>query len=204
MSRFLTSHRNLTWSAITSRLTYANVMSTIGVFLALGGGAVAAGGGGNNGGGDKGANHQAGGNGGNGGGDTGGKGDGGNSHGHKGGNGGNGGNDNGDNNGGSDSATAGTNTNAALNFTTREGDPVKTDPSSDQAVASASCQDGETLVGGGVRTTNDKEQVRGQSNESKPMVMSSGPDGNAWSARVMDYAGVGLTATAYAICASSK
>ena len=190
------------YPTILSRLTYANVMSTIGVFLALGGGAVAAGGGGH-GGGDKGSHHAGDGSGGNGGGDQGGNDNGGKGH-HKGGNGDNGGNNGGNDGGGNDSTGADTNANGSLNITTRDGDPVKTDPDSSEAVATASCEDNETLVGGGVQTASEKGNVRGSPVEGHPVVQSSGPDGNGWSATVLNDGSLGgVKVTAYAICASS-
>jgi hypothetical protein len=189
--------------AIRSRLTYANVMSTIAVFLALGGGAVAAGGG-KDGGTDKGS-HQADGSGGNGGGDQGGKDNGGKGHGDKGGNSDNGGNDGGNDAGGDDSTDSNTNATGSLGFTTREGDPVSTDSKTSEGVATASCEDNETLVGGGVRTVSGKDNIRGQPVEGNPVVQSSGPDGNGWSAQVLNDGSVGgVKVTAYAICASGS
>jgi hypothetical protein len=196
-----------TYPIVRSRLTYANVMSTIGVFLALGGGAVAAGGGGGNGGGDKGSHHQGDGSGSNGGGDNGGNGgNGGNGHkGDKGDNGDNGGDNGGNNGGGNDSTGADSNASGPLNVTTREGDPVKTDQKTSQAVATASCEDNETLVGGGVKTESEKDKVRGQPVEGNPVVQSSGPDGNGWSATVLNDGSLGgVKVTAYAICAASS
>jgi hypothetical protein len=186
---------------IRARLTYANIMSTIAVFLALGGGALAAGG---DDGGDKGSQHQADGSGGNGGGDQGGKDKGGKGHGDKGGSSDNGGND-GSNDAGNDSTDSNTNATGSLGFTTREGDTVSTDSKTSEAVTTASCEDNETLVGGGVRTVSGKGNVRGQSVEGNPVVQSSGPDGNGWSATVLNDGSVGgVKVTAYAICASSK
>jgi len=174
-------------------------MSTIAVFLALGGGSFAAVSGDKDSGG-QGAQEEQGG-GGNSDGDNAGK----DSKGDKGDKGNNDGNGSGDTNEGNNNpADANADQNDALNITTRQGDPAKSDPDSDEAVASASCEDGERLVGGGVLTNSEKQQVRGQTIDSQPMVMSSGPDGNGWSARVMDSAGVGVTATAYAICASGS
>jgi hypothetical protein len=193
-----------TFPIIRSRLTYANVMSTIGVFLALGGGAVAADGGGN-GGGDKGSHHQGDGSGSNGGGDNGGKGDGGKGDkGDKGDKGNNGGDNGGNDGGANDSNTGDTNASGALNVTTRDGDPVKTDEKTSQAVATASCDDNETLVGGGVKTESEKGKVRGSPVEGNPVVQSSGPEGNGWSATVLNDGSLGgVNVTAYAICASS-
>src|SRR4051812_3899674 len=116
-------------SSIRARLTYANVMSTIAVFLALGGGSLAAVSGDKA---DQSAHHKADGSGDNGGGDQGGK----------------GGKDKGgkskqsdNNNGGADngSASDNTNPNGSLRVTTRNGDPVSTDTDTDEAVASTSC-----------------------------------------------------------------
>jgi hypothetical protein len=180
-------------------LTYANVMSTIAVFLALGGGALAAGGG-NDGGGDKGSHHQGDGSAGNGAGDQGG-GNGGNDnqgkgHGGKGNNGGNGDNTGGSDGGGNNSTGDTTTPNGSFNVTTHEGDPVAPDRRTDLATATASCTDGETLIGGGVRTPPGKGQ---------PLVTSSGPDGDKWTATVYDNSGSeDVKVTAYAICASGS
>jgi hypothetical protein len=191
------------YPTVRSRLTYANVMSTIAVFLALGGGAVAAGG--DNGGGDKGSQHQADDSGGNGGGDQGGKDRGGKGHGDKGGNSDNGGNAGGNEVGGNDSTDSNATATGSLGFTTREGDTVSTDSKTSEAITTALCEDNETLVGGGVRTTSGKDRIRGQAVEGNPVVQSSGPDGNGWSANVLNDGSVGgVKATAYAICASTK
>lgn len=193
-------------STLRSRLTYANVMSTIAVFLALGGGSFAAVSG-NKDSGDQGAHHQRGdgsGGDGGGGGDQGGTDNGGKDKGGKGGQSNKG--DNGNNGGGGNDSTAGNvNGNATFSVTTRDGDPVSTDRDTGEAVASAACDKDEQVVGGGVKTAAEKDRVRGQSVEGQPVVMSSGPDGDGWSARVVNSSGLGaVKVTAYAICASSK
>ena len=180
----------------SSRLTYANVMSTVAVFLALGGGSLAAT---NKGSGDNGGQHQNAGNG-----DKTNKGDG-NGNGHKGrndhsGNGSGGNSSGGDDNSGGDSSST-DNTGASgspqVTFTTRHGESVLTDPKSDSTVADAACDKDEAVVGGGVRTTRDG---RG----AQPLVESSGPDGNGWTATVQNNSGADeVKVTAYAICASS-
>src|SRR5436190_19548819 len=138
MLRRLRSERTSSMRNLKTRLTYANVMSTIAVFLALGGGSLAAVSG-DKPSGDKGAQHSQGdGSGGNSGGDQGGKGDkGGNSGGDQGGKG-----DKGGNSGGKDSqgdkrgngaGTEDAGGDGALSVTTGDGDAVSTDRHTDEA-----------------------------------------------------------------------
>lgn len=195
-------------STLRSRLTYANVMSTIAIFLALGGGSMAAvsapeqgvisdaqeqngdpaGGAsdGSSGGepthdGDDGSNQ------GNGDGDQkGGSGDDGDDNGNA--------DDNGDGVARDDGDSAG----PLLGVATREGTEASTDRTSDTIVVAASCLSGERVVGGGVRSEP-------QSRDAEPIVLTSAPDGDGWSATVANGSGVGrVSVTAYAICAAQE
>lgn len=63
-------------------------------------------------------------------------------------------------------------------------------------MVSVASEDGEELLGGGVRTD--------PSGFAEPVITSSGPEGNAWSARVVNGSGAGrVVVTPYVICAGS-
>lgn len=102
-----------------------------------------------------------------------------------------------DDDGDSDAPGRGDDRTSGLNITAREGKAVTTDSRLDQALASVTCAEGEQLVGGGVRTSEN-----GDGAETR--VTSSGPDGNGWSAKVVNGSGSGsVTVTAHAFCAAA-
>lgn len=88
-----------------------------------------------------------------------------------------------------------------LSVTVREGEEVKTGFNRFEVEATARCQDGEALTGGGVRTT---DPTRG----AKPIVQASHPspdDPSQWQATVLNSTGNGtLTVVAYAVCAAQS
>ena len=88
-----------------------------------------------------------------------------------------------------------------LGVTVREGDEVQADVDTPEVQATARCQDGEALTGGGVRTVDPTRGAKATVQASHP----SPDDPSQWQATVLNSTGNGsLTVVAYAICAAQQ